>query len=204
MVTVQVPAHWVGQNYLPPICARHGGPATSFQQRKFYSRAPLWSYLLLPLGLLLFAIVTLAIRTTVPSRLPTCGQCSADRRRFIAGVISLWVATVGVIVLGIVIGSDALVLLGFLAIVLDLIACFTGDYFRVGGHVSQDRAWVNLKGVDDSFAATINSAVRPVAPVAVAAAIPYQPSQAYQPSQPFQASQPYQPDQATQNILPGQ
>ena len=187
MAKVQVPAHWVAANYLPPICARHGGPATSNQQRKFYTRAPLWTYVLIPLGLLIFAIVTVSMRTTVATRLPTCGQCSADRRRFIAGVISLWVATIGVIVLGAQIGSDALVTLGFLALVLDLIACFTGDYFRVGGHVSQDRVWVNFKGVDDAFAAAINNAVRPGAPVPATIGAPAAPT-AYQ---------------GTPNILPG-
>ena len=187
MAKVQVPAHWVGQSYLPPICARHGGPATSFRRAKFYTRAPVWTYVLIPFGLLIFAIVTLSIRTTVPSRLPTCGQCSADRRRFIAGVISLWVATVAVIALGIQISNDALVILGFFAIVLDLIACFTGDYFRVGGFVSQDRVWVTLKGVDDSFAAAINNAVRPPAPVLTTTGPPA-PSMTYQ---------------GTPNILPG-
>jgi hypothetical protein len=188
MAKVQVPAHWVGQNYLPPICARHGGPATSFRQAKFYTKAPLWTYVLIPLGLLVFAIVTLSIRTTVPSRLPTCGDCSADRRRFIAVVISLWVATVGVIVLGVQLSSDALVILGFFAIIFDLIACFTGDYFRVAGHVTQDRAWVNFKGVDDAFAAAINNAVRPAAPVLATTGSPAAAVAYY----------------GTQNILPGQ
>jgi hypothetical protein len=174
MAKVQVPAHWVGQSYLPPICARHGSPATSFRQAKFYTKAPPWTYVFILIGLLIFVIVTLAIRTTVPCRLPTCSQCSVDRRRFIAGVLSMWLATALAIGLGIQIGSDALVILGFLAIVFDLIACFTGDYFRVGGHVSQDRAWVNLKGVHDNFAAAINNAVRGTPTPAVAASASYQ------------------------------
>ena len=58
MAKVQVPAHWVGQNYLPAICARHGGPATSFRKANFHTKTPLWTYLLIPLGLLIFAIVT--------------------------------------------------------------------------------------------------------------------------------------------------
>ncbi len=165
MAKVQVPAHWVAASYLPPICARHGGPATAFQQRKLFSRAPAWSYLLIPLGLLIFAIVTLAIRTTVQCRLPSCSRCSADRRRFIMGVVSLWVATVGVFVLGVQLESGALVGLGFVAIVVDLIACFTGDYFRAAGHVSKDRAWVNFTRVDHAFATAVNNAVRPAAPV---------------------------------------
>jgi hypothetical protein len=94
--------------------------------------------------------------------------------------------------------------LGLVAILAALVFTFAGDYFRVAGSVNKDLAWVTLKRVDVTFAATINSAVQPAATVAAAVAIPYQPSQAYQPSQPFQASQPYQPDQATQNILPGQ
>jgi hypothetical protein len=193
MAKVQVPAHWVGQSYLPAICARHGGPPTSFRQAKFYTRAPLWTYALIPLGLLVFAIVTLTMRTTVPSRLPACGRCSADRRRFIAGVISLWVATVAIIVLGVQLSSDALVILGFFAIIFDLIACFTGDYFRVRGHVTQDLAWVNLRGVDDAFAAAISNALRPAPPVPAPTA-----------STPIGSPAPTAAYYGTQNILPGQ
>lgn len=188
MAKVQVPAHWVAANYLPPICARHGVPATSFSQRKFYTKAPAWTYVFILIGLLIFAIITLAIRTTVPCRLPTCGQCSVDRRRFIAGVLSIWVATIAVIVLGVQLTSDALVVLGFVATVPALIACFTGDYFRVGGHVSQDRAWVIFKGVHDTFAAAINNAVRPTAPVLAPTGSPAPPTAYY----------------GSPNILPGQ
>jgi hypothetical protein len=188
MAKVQVPAHWVGQNYLPPICARHGGPATSFRKAIFHTKAPLWSYALIPLGLLIFAIVTLVIRTSVPSRLPTCGQCSVDRRRFIAGVLSLWLAAIAVIVLGVQISSGALVILGFVATFFALIASFAIDNFRAAGHVTQDRAWVNLKGVDEAFAAAITNALRPAAPSLV----------------PTQASAPVVAYQGTPNILPGQ
>jgi hypothetical protein len=186
MAKVQVPAHWVAGNYLPPICARHGGSATSSQQRKFYTRAPSWSYLLIPIGLLIFAIVTLAIRTTVACRLPACGECAADRRRFVVGVIAVWAGTVGLIALGIAVASDPAVLLGFLLVVVALVACFTGDYFRASATVSQDRAWVTFKGVDDTFAAAITNALRPSAPVLATGA---HPGAGYQPGQ---------------NILPGQ
>ena len=87
MAKVQVPAHWVAANYLPPICARHGGPATRLVRRKLFTRVPAWAYLLILTGFLIFAIVVLALRTTVRIALPACAQCSRDRRQFIAFAI---------------------------------------------------------------------------------------------------------------------
>ena len=55
-------------------------------------------------------------------------------------------------------------MLGLLAVVGALVFSFVGDNFRVSGHVSADRAWVNLKGVHATFAAAINNAVRPGLP----------------------------------------
>jgi uncharacterized membrane protein YdcZ (DUF606 family) len=197
MATIQVPATWMSQNYLPPICARHGGRATSFVPRKFYTRPPGWSYVLILVGVLIFAIVTLAIRTTVATALPACVECSRDRRRFIWLVLGGWVATTAIFVVGITFANDALIMVGFLAIVGALVFSFLGDNFRVSGHVNQDKVWVNLKRVDTTFAAAITNALRPAPHAVVAPAVPYQ-------ATPYQAA-PRQPNpyQATPDILPG-
>jgi hypothetical protein len=192
MASVQVPAHWVGQNYLPPICARHGGPATTRVPRKFYTRAPGWTYVLILISVLIFAIVTLSIRKTVPTALPACGQCTRDRWQFIALAISGWVAVVAIWVVAGTFASSAIFLLGLVASLAALVFTFAGDYFRVAGAVNNDLVWVTLKRVDATFAAAINNAVRPPAAVAVATATLYQASQQYQQYQP------------SQNILPGQ
>ena len=187
MAKVQVPAHWVAQNYLPPICARHGGPATRLVPRRFFTRAPGWSYLLILTGLLIFAIVTLAIRKTVHTALPACAQCTRDRRQFIAFAISGWVAVLAIMVVAITFASNAIFVVGLVAILAALVFTFAGDYFRVAGTVNKDLVWVTLKRVDETFAATINSAVRPAAPVLTTTGSPA-PAVAYQ---------------GTPNILPG-
>jgi len=192
MATVQVPAHWVGQNYLPPICARHGGSATTRVRRKFYTRPPGWTYVLILISVLIFAIVTLSMRKTVSTALPACGQCTHDRRQFVALAISGWVAVLAIWVVAGTFASSAIFLLGLVAILAALVFTFAGDYFRVAGTVNEDLVWVTLKRVDATFAGAINNAVRPPPAVAAAAATPYQ------------ASQPSQQYQPSQNILPGQ
>ena len=106
-----------------------------------------------------------AIRTTVPTALPACAQCTRDRRQFVALAISGWVGALAVNVVAIAFASNAVFVLGLVTILAALLFNFAGDYFRAAGTVSRDRAWVTLEGVDDSFAAAINNAVRPGAPV---------------------------------------
>jgi hypothetical protein len=107
--------------------------------------------------------------------------------------------------------------LSFVALLAALLFGFSGDHFRVSGSVSQDRVWVNLKGVDEAFAAAITNALRPAPQAVAVAAVPHHatPSQAasyqaasYQaaPQQPSpNQAAPYQPSpyQATPDILPG-
>lgn len=165
MAQVQVPASWFAQGALPGICARHGGPATGMLPRKLYSRTPVWVLLLIPLGLLIAAIVALAIRSDINGRLPSCGLCAADRRRFVRRVWAGWgivvllpVSAVGLSAVGV--ESGFLFALLFLAIPAALIFSFSFDSFRVRGRFSKDRLWVELKGVSDEFAGTLDAARR--------------------------------------------
>ena len=188
MAKVQVPAHWVGQNYLPPICARHGGPATRLIPRRFFTRAPGWCYVLILISLLLFAIITLSIRKVVPTALPACAQCTRDRRQFIVLSVSGWVAVLAIWIVAITFASDVLLVVGLLAILAALVFTFAGDYFRVAGNLDRDLVWVTLNRVDATFAAAISNALRPAAPV-LATPQPANPEVAYY---------------GTPNILPGQ
>jgi hypothetical protein len=172
---------------LPPICARHGGPATRLVPRKFFTRAPGWSYLLILISLLVFAIVTLSIRKTVPTALPACLQCTRDRQQFIALAISGWVAAFAVMVVAVTFASDLILVLGLMAFLAALVFTFAGDYFRVAGNLNADLLWVTLNRVDETFAAAINNGLRAAAPV-LATTGPPAPSMTYQ---------------GTPNILPG-
>jgi hypothetical protein len=187
MAKVQVPAHWVAANYLPPICARHGGPATRVVPRKFFTRAPGWTYLLILISLLVFAIVTLCIRKTVPTALPACAQCTRDRQQFIALAISGWAAVVAVMVVAATFASDLIFVFGLLATLAALVFTFAGDYFRVAGSLNADLFWVTLNRVDETFVAAINNGLRAAFPVQATTGPPA-PSVAYY---------------GTPNILPG-
>ena len=167
MSTVAVPSAWMAQGYLPPICARHGGRATRVLRRNFYTRVPPWAYLLLLVGVLVFVIVALTVRTTVSTRLPGCERCSAERRRFVLAVVAGWVTACALLVWAIILASGAVLALGVLALAACSIGTFLGDWLRVGGTVSENRAWVQLKRVDCAFAAAVTGALRPMPMAAV-------------------------------------
>ena len=93
-----------------------------------------------------------------------------------------------IMVVAVTYASGPIFVVGSVAILAAVPFTFAGDYFRVGGTVHTDLVWVTLKRVDETFAATINNAVRPAAHF-LATARPPAPAVAYQPSQ---------------NILPGQ
>jgi len=158
-MNVRVPTSWMAQNYLPPVCARHGVPATTAVRRTFATAPPVWSYLLIILGVLIFLIVVLATRTKIDTALPACEQCGQDRRRFWIYVAVAGAVSGAALATGIAIASDGLSLLGFFLLLATLVLACLGDRFRVSGTVSRDRAWVNLKGISEQFAAEVNGAL---------------------------------------------
>ncbi|MEP6667239.1 MAG: hypothetical protein ABJA81_12400 [Nocardioidaceae bacterium] len=194
MAEVQVPATWVAQNYFPPICARHGKPATSVKSRAFNTRTPGWCYVLILVAVLVFVIVAMSMRKTVKGQLPACADCSRDRRRFFANMVAGCVGSIALITSAVAVTSGALVIVGFVALLAALLFGFAGDYFRVAGHLSDDQVWVHLKGVDEKFANAINNALRGTPTPAAATPGPY-----HRPL-PAQPTGPYEP---TPNILPG-
>ncbi|MDT7571357.1 MAG: hypothetical protein QOE05_1531 [Actinomycetota bacterium] len=172
MATTRLPAPWVQRRDLPHQCARHDVPSSHWDKRDFYTRTPPWVLLTIFIGVLLFVILALALRTTVKGALPACAQCTRDRRRFLLWVGGAWSGTAVVFAAGIGMGSDVLVLLGVLGLLGAIVVSCLGDRFRVSGSVSKDKLWVELKGVGPEFARIVDEALRAPQQAAAPAAPP--------------------------------
>jgi hypothetical protein len=159
MATAHVPAVWVASRTLPPVCARHEAPATRQSKRDFYTRTPSWVYLTLLIGILVAAIIAMALRTTVKGQLPACERCVSERRKFVATAWASWVLAIALLVLGISLSSTPLLVVSGLAILVALVISVSGDRFRVTGTVSKDRQWVDLKGTSEGFSQLVRQAV---------------------------------------------
>ncbi|MCA1823065.1 MAG: hypothetical protein ABR520_07170 [Mycobacteriales bacterium] len=158
MAEVTVSSQLVGSSYFPPICARHGGPSTRWKERDFHSKTPGWVIVLAVLSLLIGAIIALAIRKTVHSRLPACDACRADRRRFALLVVGAWVGVVVTLVLAAAINNPIAFIVWLLLLVGALVFSFMGELFRVRGYLTRDQAVVVMKGVSPQFAQAIRDA----------------------------------------------
>lgn len=161
VATVAVPSAWVEQGYLPHICARHGGPATHASRRRFHTSIPPWVFLLILVGVLVFVIVAYSLRRTVTASLPACDACAAERRTFVVGVAVCWIVSCCLLVIALALTSEAVLVVSLLAMGASLVAICLGDTVRVGGTLSDNRAWVQLKRVDHTFAAAIAGALQP-------------------------------------------
>lgn len=158
--SINLPAAWLVQGWVPPICVRHGGPSTRRDRRSFYTKTPTWVVLLIFVALMLALVVALCVRGTVTAEVPSCDRCASERRRFKWWVAAAWLGDV-VLLVGITqLGAVGFVL-WLVATVAALCWSFAGDRSRVTGTVSKDRLWVALKGVHPTFAAAINGALVP-------------------------------------------
>jgi hypothetical protein len=101
-MTVAIPAQLVvsGQG-MPRVCVRHGEPADRHKRVVFRSRPPSWTYLLIVLGVILFAIVATVLQKRVKAPAwPFCPRCAALRtRRLLVGVGLMVLGVVAVLVL---------------------------------------------------------------------------------------------------------
>jgi hypothetical protein len=185
MASVNVPTMWIAQSSLPGICARHGGPATQGQRRKFYTRTSPWVLLLVPFTLLLALIVALATRETVEGQLPACERCTRDRRRHIQTVWAGWLASLLVLVIGAANASSgtggAFLLLWLALTAFMLYWSFAEQRYRVTGRLSKDRQWVELLGADRAFVTALSSALQ-APPVAMQPAMAPSPSSGAMPA----------------------
>ena len=164
MATVSVPTSWITLGALPACCARHGGPATRADQRKFYTRTPWWVYLFIPVGLLIAAVIALAIRGTVDGPLPSCESCARERRRWIRTVWSLWGLDLALLAASIAAANSPIgkvaAGLWLLVTLVALVWSSRADRIRVTGRVSKDRNWVELRRVSDVFQNAVTTALQ--------------------------------------------
>lgn len=160
MISLYVPAAWVTQGALPGVCARHGTPTMQWTRRRFLSRTPVWVFVLMIFSLLIGVLVAVAIRKTVIGQLPSCEVCTADRRRYLARIWTVWAADVALLVAAVARTSDALGVLWVLVTLVALIYSLAADRNRVAGVVSADEMWVELKGISSGFAYVVQQGLR--------------------------------------------
>jgi len=80
-VDVSIPAPLVASGQgLPSVCGRHGEPADRHRRVVFRSTPPPWTYLLILLGVVLFAIVATVLEKRVKAPAwPFCPRCGSLR-----------------------------------------------------------------------------------------------------------------------------
>jgi hypothetical protein len=146
---VDIPAQWVaaGQG-VPDVCARHGQLAVQRRPVRLISRPPVWALPLIVFGVLVYALVALAVRKTVIAPAwPFCAQClGARRRQRRIGLVLLGLTTLsalGAIVLVGPLHNDAGGLGFLLALLLMLAAIFV---FGSNNWVLASRARVSRDG----------------------------------------------------------
>ena len=129
-----LPAPMAASGYgLPEVCQRHGRPAVARQRITFQSRPPVWTYILIFLGFLLFVIVALVLRKKiVAAAWPVCDACLATRKRLAIGMG----VTGGVVVLAFLSRSPGLIFLTIAAAIVVLAV------------LGSQRAWANVQAAN--------------------------------------------------------
>lgn len=124
-MTVAIPAPLVvvGQA-MPGVCVRHGRPADRHKRVIFRSKNPGWTYLLIILGVIVFAIVAAVLQKRIKAPAwPFCRECAALRtRRFLVGAGIVMLSIVLVVVLAGTMPPDVsygpLIVLAFVVLLL--------------------------------------------------------------------------------------
>ncbi|MEH0841715.1 hypothetical protein V6U81_04875 [Micromonospora sp. CPCC 205711] len=145
---------------VPQVCARHGEPAIRHQKVLFRSRTPGWVYILLPFGVLVFAIVAAVLQKRVKAAAwPFCAECARLRtRRLLIGLGVVALAILGVVVVAVAVpqGSDAagmIVVLFVFALLVGLgFVAASGWGGIASGHVSADGALLQVRKPHPRFA----------------------------------------------------
>jgi hypothetical protein len=153
-MTVAIPAPLVcAGGGVPQVCARHGEPAAHHNRVVFRSYTPRWAYLLLPFGVLPFAIVAgiLQKRVKAPAW-PFCPRCDRLRYgRMLTGIGVVVLAVLTIVVLAALIPKDAsyggpVVLMFVVALIVGL--GIIGNSARsaiASGYVSRDGNTVRVR-----------------------------------------------------------
>jgi hypothetical protein len=144
---VVVPASFVSADWhTPTVCARHDEPAAGHRRVKFRSLVPGWTFLFLPLPLLLVIVAFGVQRRVTAPAWPFCARCGRMRawgRGFALGVLAI---AVGFVAYAFVHGhgdagdSDAAALLiGLILLVLGEVAFVRSSLGRIAnGYVTSD------------------------------------------------------------------
>jgi hypothetical protein len=164
MPVITLPAAQVaaGAGHLPPVCPRHGEPATEQRSVKLVSKPPAWAAIFILGGGILYLIIVLAVRKTVKAPAwPWCATCTAQRKKLFA--IGLPLLAVGVLCFagGIAANSDStspvLVLFGIVALLVGTVVAGRGGQVPMtGAMVSTDGQYVEVKKGSDRFLMALN------------------------------------------------
>ena len=167
MVDLHIPTPWVMGDYLPGICSRHGAPATRKTAIAVSSRTPTWAYALIPF-LIIFLIVVMGIRTTVPAAAwPFCDECVSGRHKTIALGSGLGVLAVVLFSTSVAVGQESslgglyvLLLLLFAGTVVAsaVVLARSGWMYVARAFVTPDRQVVTVTA-HEAFAAQMQAAL---------------------------------------------
>jgi hypothetical protein len=136
---------------LPHVCFRCGEPAVTSKRARLYWHPPGW-YLLILIGILIYAIVAMVIRKTADVEVGLCELHRRKRARATAIGWSTFLGSFGLFVLAAAAESGAIALLGVVAFFGGIIVLATR------GMVSparMDDRFVWLKGVSPAFVQTL-------------------------------------------------
>ncbi len=139
------------------ICPTHGEPATKTRSREFVTRTPGWVYLLIPFGLLVAALVQMALQKKVKGPVPECPQCRSRRRTYNLLLAALWIGALAALIATGVTSNGALAVLWLVLQIAAIVWVFQGGRFMLKGTLSKDQIWVELRRVDERFVQAVQA-----------------------------------------------
>lgn len=163
MSVITLPAAQVaaGAGHLPPVCPRHGEPATEHRSLKLISKPPAWAAIFILGGGILYLIIVLAVRKSVKAPAwPWCATCTAQRKKLLS--IGLPLLGLGVLLFigGIAMNSAEGGLLAFVGLIVllagTIVAARGGAVPMTGALVSGDGQYVEIKKGSDRFLMALN------------------------------------------------
>lgn len=166
---VTFPAAQLAAGYLPPVCPRHGVPATHRVRRRFVSKTPtsvlILVLLLIVVSFLIALLVALVFRRSVKATLPACESCRRDRQRAVTSVRAAWGLAVLVGAVGVLAGSAAA---GLFCLVLGagaLVWSFASrSLYQMPGFVADNGMHVTLRRAHPVFVRALHGPVGPPPP----------------------------------------
>jgi hypothetical protein len=146
----------VRTGWLPPVCPRHGVPATGSRKRRFTAPPPAWLWLLVIVSLLVAALVADSMANAERADIPTCRQCDADRMRVRLVRVALGLGSVATFLYAIVADVGGLALLACLLVLRWVLSMSTllEPFYAVRGQVVDDQ-WLDLRDVHPGFIAAL-------------------------------------------------